>query len=143
MAEREGLLRGSPEPLALAALGAAFAACLAAALVGSARTRRVSQPRPFAVPTHLSPFVSQGDSCVGMAEREGFEPSIRVSPYAGLANLCHQPLGHLSVKKIEGLLIRHGQHIGHIALAQGRFEETQRAGASAPARCFDRIIQFA
>src|ERR1700693_1223375 len=30
------------------------------------------------------------------AEREGFEPSIRVSTYAGLANRCLQPLGHLS-----------------------------------------------
>src|SRR5687768_11976095 len=29
-------------------------------------------------------------------EREGFEPSIRVSAYAGLANRCLQPLGHLS-----------------------------------------------
>ena len=31
-----------------------------------------------------------------VAEREGFEPSIAVSHYAGLANLCLQPLGHLS-----------------------------------------------
>src|SRR5882762_5843460 len=30
------------------------------------------------------------------AEREGFEPSIRVSTYAGLANRCLKPLGHLS-----------------------------------------------
>ena len=35
-----------------------------------------------------------------LAEREsafGGEPSIEVTPYAGLANLCLQPLGHLSV----------------------------------------------
>ena len=31
-----------------------------------------------------------------LAEREGFEPSIAVAHYAGLANLCLQPLGHLS-----------------------------------------------
>ena len=31
-----------------------------------------------------------------MAERKGFEPSIRVSPYNGLANRRLQPLGHLS-----------------------------------------------
>lgn len=32
-----------------------------------------------------------------MAEREGFEPSIRTfEPYAGLANRCLQPLGHVS-----------------------------------------------
>jgi hypothetical protein len=32
-----------------------------------------------------------------MAEREGFEPSIRCNPYDDLANRCLQPLGHLSV----------------------------------------------
>jgi hypothetical protein len=31
-----------------------------------------------------------------MAERMGFEPMIRVSPYNGLANRRLQPLGHLS-----------------------------------------------
>ncbi len=31
-----------------------------------------------------------------MAEREGFEPSIQVTPYDDLANRCLQPLGHLS-----------------------------------------------
>src|SRR5512136_2835893 len=34
-----------------------------------------------------------------IAEREGFEPSIAVTHYAGLANLCLQPLGHLSELK--------------------------------------------
>jgi hypothetical protein len=29
-------------------------------------------------------------------ERAGFEPAIQVAPYAGLANRCLQPLGHLS-----------------------------------------------
>ena len=32
-----------------------------------------------------------------MAEREGFEPSVEVCPYDGLANRCLRPLGHLSV----------------------------------------------
>src|SRR5438034_10714013 len=36
------------------------------------------------------------DARTRRAEREGFEPSIRVSAYAGLANRCLQPLGHLS-----------------------------------------------
>ena len=31
-----------------------------------------------------------------MAEREGFEPSVEVSPYGSLANCCLRPLGHLS-----------------------------------------------
>ena len=31
-----------------------------------------------------------------VAEREGFEPSVEVSPYDGLANRCLRPLGHLS-----------------------------------------------
>ena len=30
------------------------------------------------------------------AERRGFEPLIQIAPYAGLANQCLQPLGHLS-----------------------------------------------
>src|SRR5687768_1970778 len=36
------------------------------------------------------------DARTRLTEREGFEPSIRVSAYAGLANRCLQPLGHLS-----------------------------------------------
>ena len=36
---------------------------------------------------------------VGMAERMGFEPMIRVSPYNDLANRRLQPLGHLSVRR--------------------------------------------
>ena len=39
---------------------------------------------------------SARDARTRRAEREGFEPSIRVSTYAGLANRCLQPLGHLS-----------------------------------------------
>src|SRR3954468_24436910 len=38
---------------------------------------------------------STHDARTRRAEREGFEPSIRVSAYAGLANRAHQPLGHL------------------------------------------------
>jgi hypothetical protein len=38
------------------------------------------------------------------AEREGFEPSIAVTHYAGLANLCLQPLGHLSELKNDILI---------------------------------------
>ena len=36
-----------------------------------------------------------------MAEREGFEPSIRDKPYTPLAGERLQPLGHLSVKSID------------------------------------------
>ncbi len=35
-----------------------------------------------------------------MVEREGFEPSIRVSPYTHLAGVRFQPLSHLSVSKL-------------------------------------------
>ncbi len=35
-----------------------------------------------------------------MAEREGFEPSIRDKPYTPLAGERLQPLGHLSEKSI-------------------------------------------
>ena len=45
-----------------------------------------------------------------MAERGGFEPPIRFNPYIGLANRRLQPLGHLSVNDLHGIiytLIRH------------------------------------
>ncbi len=35
-----------------------------------------------------------------MAERMGFEPTVRVTTYDDLANRCLQPLGHLSVHKL-------------------------------------------
>jgi hypothetical protein len=31
------------------------------------------------------------------ADRAGFEPAVEPKPYAGLANRCLQPLGHLSL----------------------------------------------
>ena len=37
-----------------------------------------------------------------MAEGEGFEPSIRVTPYTDLANQRLQPLGHPSAKHQSG-----------------------------------------
>ena len=36
-----------------------------------------------------------------MAEREGFEPSIRFDPYDALAKRCFRPLSHLSGCKVE------------------------------------------
>ena len=33
-----------------------------------------------------------------MVERQGFEPWVRFNPYAPLARVCLQPLGHLSIK---------------------------------------------
>jgi len=38
-----------------------------------------------------------------MAEREGFEPSVSVSQYTGLANRRLKPLGHLSPGRQSGL----------------------------------------
>ena len=35
---------------------------------------------------------------LAVAEREGFEPSVEVSPYGSLANCCLRPLGHLSTR---------------------------------------------
>src|SRR6266513_4818013 len=43
------------------------------------------------------------DARTRRAEREGFEPSIRVSTYAGLANRCLQPLGYLSGRVMKGI----------------------------------------
>jgi hypothetical protein len=39
-----------------------------------------------------------------MAEREGFEPSVPVSQYDGLANRWIKPLSHLSVWPVGGWL---------------------------------------
>ena len=35
-----------------------------------------------------------------LAEREGFEPSVRVTPYDSLANCWFQPLTHRSIRRI-------------------------------------------
>jgi hypothetical protein len=35
-----------------------------------------------------------------MAEREGFEPSVLITQYDGLANRCLKPLGHRSIKNV-------------------------------------------
>lgn len=48
-----------------------------------------------------SPLESRNESntppCEGVkADRAGFEPAVEFAPYAGLANRCLQPLGHLS-----------------------------------------------
>lgn len=34
-----------------------------------------------------------------MAEREGFEPSVLITQYDGLANRCLKPLGHRSIRE--------------------------------------------
>lgn len=51
-----------------------------------------------------------------MEERGGFEPPVVVTHYAGLANLCLQPLGHLSTRtriwRIGGVT-RQWQRTGH------------------------------
>ena len=41
-----------------------------------------------------------------MAERMGFEPTIGVTTYNGLANRRLQPLGHLSIHQSESFLFR-------------------------------------
>ena len=40
----------------------------------------------------------------GLAEREGFEPSMQVTPHGGLANRCTRPLCDLSVATAAGIL---------------------------------------
>src|SRR6478735_2997814 len=41
---------------------------------------------------------------LGLAEREGFEPSMQVTPHGGLANRCTRPLCDLSVAAAAGIL---------------------------------------
>ena len=47
-----------------------------------------------------------------MAEREGFEPSVEVAPYNGLAGRPVQPLQHLSGIAKKKLKQSHGQNQG-------------------------------
>src|SRR5688500_15872086 len=56
---------------------------------------RPSGPQPDALSTELrAPVVAaEGE----LAEREGFEPSMQVTPHGGLANRCTRPLCDLSV----------------------------------------------
>ena len=59
------------------------------------------------------------------ADRAGFEPAVEVSPYAGLANRCLQPLGHLScVFAIKNPL------------------QCTRSVASAPSKCRRRVLRL-
>jgi hypothetical protein len=51
-----------------------------------------------------STTTNKQNSSSSNAEREGFEPSIAVTHYAGLANLCLQPLGHLSELNVYSLI---------------------------------------
>src|SRR5215216_6271851 len=44
----------------------------------------------------MAPLTSTTCTASRVVERAGFEPAIQVAPYAGLANRCLQPLGHLS-----------------------------------------------
>jgi hypothetical protein len=41
---------------------------------------------------------------LGLAEREGFEPSMQVTPHGGLANRCTRPLCDLSIAAAAGIL---------------------------------------
>src|SRR4029079_14470827 len=55
-----------------------------------------------------------------LAEREGFEPSMQVTPHGGLANRCTRPLCDLSVATAAGILsrsLRPPTHAGRGALA--------------------------
>ena len=56
----------------------------------------------FSIPPALCCSTIRRDRAVLMllAERVGFEPTIRGKPYDDLANRCLQPLGHLSVAGI-------------------------------------------
>jgi hypothetical protein len=48
------------------------------------------------VSSRLEGGAISGKPEVELAEREGFEPSVQVSPYDGLANRWFKPLTHLS-----------------------------------------------
>ncbi len=54
--------------------------------------------------TVVSPFQP-----ILVAEPEGFEPSVRVTPYGGLANRWFQPLTHSSVPHVPRCAAKLGQ----------------------------------
>src|SRR6266576_3341140 len=67
------------------------------------RARRDSNPRPLGPqPNALSTELRA--HAVRLAEREGFEPSMQVTPHGGLANRCTRPLCDLSVATAAGIL---------------------------------------
>src|SRR3954452_7013731 len=54
---------------------------------------------------HLTLYpLSYGRTVLGLAEREGFEPSMQVTPHGGLANRCTRPLCDLSIAAAAGIL---------------------------------------
>ena len=66
------------------------------------RARRDSNPRPLgpqpnALSAELRAHTMPTGTGRGLAEREGFEPSMQVTPHGGLANRCTRPLCDLSV----------------------------------------------
>jgi len=85
---------GSEIVLRLAPQEAASLAALLTAMTdadtSSSGTKSGTKPEPEGESAVISAMK------VKMAEREGFEPSIQVTPYDDLANRCLQPLGHLS-----------------------------------------------
>ena len=73
--------------------------------VGKWRARRDSNPRPSGPqPDALSAELRAHACPAGVAEREGFEPSMQVTPHGGLANRCTRPLCDLSVATAAGIL---------------------------------------
>ena len=62
------------------------------------RARRDSNPRPLGPqPNALSAELRAHLCHLRLAQREGFEPSMQVTPHGGLANRCTRPLCDLSV----------------------------------------------
>src|SRR3954453_13824093 len=86
MAEREGFEPGRP-----CAAGPCFIPQVAKGNIAEWDGSRVRYP------PHLTKQKARTMRAFCLAEREGFEPSIRCNPYDDLANRCLQPLGHLSV----------------------------------------------
>ena len=81
-----------------------------------------------------------------MADREGFEPSIRENPYAGFRDQCLQPLDHLSEQLLVMLEILFSRwNLEKVRgrrpwLVNGRIDGSgracQRPRTSSDAKCF-------
>src|SRR4249919_3765555 len=70
------------------------------------RARRDSNPRPLGPQPNALSTELRAHECWGLAEREGFEPSMQVTPHGGLANRCTRPLCDLSEASAADMLPR-------------------------------------
>ena len=77
-----------------------------------------------------------------LAEREGFEPSIRFKTYTPLAGERLQPLGHLSVPAARlSVISTQKTRVQKLPVVTGRFFRLLQVGAPGRIRTSDRLVR--